>query len=67
MNLNNLIYETGLAIMRGYASEVTSKQVEKRLQEARRKGNPDEIHFLEEMLKIHKLKENAQNEMSRDV
>ena len=57
MNIDKMINEVGAAVLLGYAPDVTVEKVEKRLQEARENGDPDEIHFLEEMLKIHKLME----------
>lgn len=57
MEVNNLIAKVGAAVFMGYVPDVTAEKVEKRLQEARKEGNKNEIHFLEEMLKIHKLKE----------
>ena len=57
MNVDKMIAIIGYSVLDGLASDITSEMVEKRLQEAKKKANSDEIHFLEEMLKTHKMKE----------
>lgn len=54
MNIDKLLKETQKCVERGFAKEITVEKVEKRLEEAKKAGNSQEIYFFEQMLNFHK-------------